>query len=485
MSATVEPVSTEVRDELPAPDSPAAGGFRELIVLALPLVLSSGTQSLMHITDRLFLTAYSSTALAASLPAGILFFTCLAVPFGLAMQLNAFVAQYVGARQHRQASAVVWQGLMLTAVLGGLLSALGPFADSLFLLLGHPREVALLEAEYFRWLCAGAIPALWAAVLSSFFSGRGDSTTVLMVNIAAVGVNVALDYVCIFGWGPVPRLGVAGAAIATSLSALFQSVAFAWLACRPHLRRDYQVLQSWRYDGHLMGRVLWFGLPAGVHLLIDVAAWTAFILLIGQIGQAEGAATNIAFNLNTLAFIPIVGLGIAVSTLVGQRLGENRPDIAEKSVYTAFYLGGAYMIAWSLAYALLPDLLIAPYAWSAAIAAGEGEGGSVAFEQIHATTVTLLKFVAIYSFFDAMVILFGAAIRAAGDTRFAMFVMALCGSLCLLLPTALVWHYRGPDLWLGWTIATSYMVIIGFIFYARFVKGPWRSMRLVETVPID
>lgn len=490
-SAAVAHLSTETEhpvtpagsvETTPQPDQ--RGSYRELLAIALPLVVSSGTQSLMHITDRLCLTGYSTEALAASLPAGILYFTALSLPFGISMQLNAFVAQYEGARRRERIGPVIWQGIWLAILFGSLLTVLGPFSGALFPLLGHPPEIAGLEATYFAWLSAGAIPALIASTLSSFFSGRGETGKVLLGNATAVVVNIILDLLLVFGPGPFPRWGIAGAAIATSLAAVYQCAFFAWLAWRPDTIQEYQLRTGMRIDWPLLGRVLKYGLPAGFHLLIDVAAWTFFVMLIGQVGTVEAAATNIAFNLNTLAFIPIIGLGIAISTLVGQRLGEDRPDLAERSVYKAFVVGGSYMLLWSAVYAGLPDPLLAPFAASAAFA--KTQGPSIHdFNEIYATAVILLRYVAIYSLCDSMAIIFSSAIRAAGDTTFAMWTIASCGSLFLVLPLSVVWWLIGPSLWWGWFIATVYVMILGTVFFARFRYGSWKSMRMIETVPVE
>lgn len=224
-------------------------------------------------------------------------------------------------------------------------------------------------------------------------------------------------------------------------------------------------------DFDLLGRLLRFGLPSGMQMFVDVAGFTVFMLIIGLIGEAELAATNIAFNLNTLAFIPVVGIGIAVSTLVGQRIGEGRPDIAEASTWKAFSLGGAYMLLFGAVYVLLPDLLIWPYAVSA---------NDDNFDGIRSTVIVLLRFVTLYSFFDAMAIIFGSAIRSAGDTRFSLLATGGSAWFLMVLPTWLVWKFYRPDLILSWSFCSLYVIALGFILLARFRHGRWKSMKIIE-----
>ena len=158
------------------------GGYRELLAIAVPMILSSGTQSLMQVIDRVFLTWHSEAAVAAALPAGMLFWSCLSFPFGVVAYANAFVAQYDGARQPGRAASCVWQAAYF-AIAGGILLAFPAYwSGELFRGIGHSAEVQELEVEYFSWICLGAAPALLSTALSAFFSGRGQTRLVLAVN---------------------------------------------------------------------------------------------------------------------------------------------------------------------------------------------------------------------------------------------------------------------------------------------------------------
>lgn len=454
------------------------GGYRELLMLAVPLMVSAGTQSIMHIVDRILLAWYSRDALAAALPAGIVFWAVLSLPFGVAQYVNTFVAQYEGAQRRERVAASVWQGVYFSVLAGGLLTIAAPLGYPLFALIGHESAIASLEADYFYWLSWGAIPALLAAALSCFFSGRGQTLVVSVVNILGVCVNAVLDYAMIFGWGPFPEWGIAGAAIATNLATCVSVAIYVVLLLMPSVERNYRFLSAWRPDPQLFRRMMRYGLPSGYNLFIDIAGFTAFIMIIGWLGKTELAATNIAFNLNTLAFIPVLGMSIAVSTLVGQRIGEGQPHIAAKTARRAFYVSGAYMLAFGLIYVLLPDLLILPYA-------SKSQAGDVPFAELHAVVVVLLRFVALYSFFDAMAIIFGSAVRAAGDTVFSMGFTLFCSTMLLVLPTYLVWRFHGPSLIWCWVFCSLYVIAMGLGFCGRFLQGKWKSMKVIEPLPED
>ncbi len=448
-----------------------AGSYRELLAVALPMVLSASTQSMMHVVDRVYLTWYSKESVAAALPAGILFWSCLSLPFGVISYLNAFVAQYEGAKKPDCVSASVWQGIYFAMFSGLLIMLPAIWSEQIFQAVGHAPAVWHQEATYFRWLCFGGLSALLPAALSCFFSGRGQTMVVLAVNASSVLVNAGLDWAMIFGRGPFPEMGIAGAAIATNLANVYAIVCYAILLTRESFRGPYQFGRHYRFEWRLMRDLFRFGGPSGVQMFLDVAGFTAFIMIIGWIGPNELAATNIAFNLNTLAFTPVIGVGIAVSTLVGQRIGEGRPELAAISTWKGFVFGGGIMLFCGIIYVLFPQLLLIPYSLYA-----KDED----FEGTKQVVVVLLRFVALYSFFDAMAIIFGSAVRAAGDTIFSMFATCACAWGLLVIPTYLTWRWYEPSLFWSWIWCSVYVIALGFLFLTRFLSGRWMTMSIIE-----
>ena len=319
------------------------GSYKEIFTIALPLVISSGSWTIMHFTDRMFLSWYSEDALAASLPAGVTNFTFICFFMGVASYTGTFVAQYYGARQFDRIGRIVWQGVFFSLLSTLLLLPRIPLSLPLFRFIGHPGNIPLLEAQYFRILCYGMGFNLLSTSFSSFFIGLGKTRSVMIVNLMTACFNIVMDYAWIFGkWG-FPRWGIRGAAWATSLSAVLGALVFLGLFMLPENRRTYGTARRIRLDPPLLVRLLRFGIPSGIQFFLDMSGFTLFVLMVGRLGKVELAATNIAFNVNVFAFMPMIGFGIAVSTLVGQYLGRNRPDIAMKCVRRIFKLTILYM----------------------------------------------------------------------------------------------------------------------------------------------
>jgi MATE family, multidrug efflux pump len=449
----------------------SVGGYREVLVIAFPLILSTAAWSVQHFVDRMFLSWYSPEALAAAMPAGMLYFSISCFFMGTAGYVNTFVAQYYGAGRYHRIGPAIWQSIYIS--LFGAIFLLGfiPFAEPIFDLVGHDPMIRENEVIYFQISCLGSGPYVASYAISGFFSGRGKTWPVMWVNFLTTGVNLGLDYLLIFGHAGFPEMGIKGAGIATVIAGVFSfCVFFIWM-CVGDNNRIYRTLTAWRPDKTLFTRLLRYGVPSGVQFFLEMAGFTGFILVVGRLGIASLAATNIAFNINTLAFMPMIGCGIAIAMLVGQYLGMNQPAKAQACVYSGFHLAAVYMGSVAAAYVLIPEIFVAPFA-------AKADPGS--FAEIYRFSVILLRFVAVYSLFDSLNLIFCSAIKGAGDTRFVMLMTTLFSIFVLIVPTYLTVEVFEFGLLSAWVLASVYIALLGITFYLRFRGGKWKEMRVIE-----
>ena len=459
------------------PDLPEAppsqhprGSLAELLHVATPLVISSGSLSLMNVVDRVFLAKLSVDALAASMPAAMLSWTCVSLFLGMAGYTGAFLSQYEGAGKKDRVMLTLWQGIFMSLFGGCLLLPMIWLCPIVFRWMDHPGNVQRLEIEYFSVLCPVAIPILLSTVLSAYFAARKRTTVVMWVNVFISAMNIILDYLLIFGIGPFPELGIRGAALATVMSSFAGSALF-WMMLVPDAKRNgYPLWETLKADLQLLRRMIRFGFPNGVQFLLDIGAFTMFIILIGKLGTLQQAATNVAFTLNSMAFIPTLGMGNAVLTIVGLRVGEGDAPLAARTVWKAFILSGFLMILFSAVCLLFPQVILSPFLHA-------DEKASI--NELQPIVMTLLQFVALYTFFDAMAIIFGSAVRGAGDTMFSLLFTVTCGWLLMVMPTLWIVQ-QGGSLYQCWTACTSFVIVIGLGFLARFLHGKWKSMQVIE-----
>ena len=467
----------------PPPSKYPAGSLRELLAVAVPLAVSTGSVSVAQVVDRAYLARWDPDALAAVMPAGMLHWALMSPFLGVAMTVNTFVAQGTAAGRRGEAAAAVWQGVWVAVIAGACFAALAPLAPAVFAFAGHAPAVERFEAEYFSVLCLGGLPTVASFALAGWHGGRGETRVVMVVNLALAVVNIVLDRVLIFGFGPVPGFGVRGAAAATGLAFAFACGLYFLL-----LAREHGFLDAWRLDRALMRRLLRFGVPTGLHYLADVAALTVFLMLVGRLGADGLAATSLTFNLNSLCFLPAVGLGSAASILVGHRVGEGRPGLAVRTGWLAAAVGGAGMLASGAAFWFFPGPLIELYV---------GDGASFTEDELAAlrsVAPVLLKFVAAYSLFDVLAVVLGGAVRGAGDVTFPLVWTMLCAWGLMVAPTAAVVWWEPLTGWaLGeprvlserqgvvaaWGCAAVYIGVCGLGMAGRFAGGKWRGMSVL------
>jgi len=447
------------------------GGYRELLTLAIPLVLSTSAWSIQHFIDRMFLTWYSAEAIAATMPAGLLNFTIMSLFLGTAGYVNTFIAQYYGSDQLRQIGPALGQGLYIALAGGFFLLLMRPLTEPIFRFIGHGGQVYAYEVIYFRILCLGAFPAIASSAMSGFYSGRGRTWPLVWINLLATAVNLGLDYVLIFGKFGFPSLGVRGAAIATVLSACAQFLVYLVLIARRKYRQKYATDTAWKFNPTLFPRILKYGLPNGIQFFVDIFGFTAFLMIVGKLGTNSLAATNIALNINNLAFLPMIGFGIAVSVRVGQCLGSNQPELAEKSTYSGFHMTLAYMLIFAALYLFFPGMFIRIFAVNT---------DPEIFAPLQDIIRILLRFVALYSIFDTFNIIFAAAIKGAGDTRFVMRMILGLSIFIFIIPSYVTLILLGGSVFTGWMIASFYIGSLGIGFFLRFRGGKWKSMRVIE-----
>ncbi len=448
----------------------AEGGIPELWSMAYPLIISMAAATLMQFVNRVFLSRYSADALAACVPGGILSFTFVCFFLGTTMYTNAFIAQYYGKRKLASVSIALWQGVIL-----GLLSwvaLIGLIPAGLWIInnSSHPPQVKVLEVEYFTILMAGGGFGILNAALGSFFTGRGKTKVTMLVNLGGNILNILLSGILIFGLGPIKSLGITGAGYAFVAGNLFMTLMFTLLIFSRENRELYRTSRLMRFHPKLFLRLLKYGLPNGVGFFLDVASFTVFFFLAGNLDGPSLAANSILATINTMAFMPVLGLGMATLTLVGQRVGQKRHDIAEKTVYNAIRMTFFYVGAISLFFFLCPGVFVNLF----------GSPDAPQYAAILEKSRRLMRILAIFVLFDGIGIVFSDAIKGAGDTRFQMMTASLCAWLVFVPGSYVCVYVLHTPLEYVWGWACVYVFLLALIFWLRFRSNKWREIDILK-----
>ena len=463
--------------------STSPGSFRELFVVSLPLIISAGTHSLMNVSDRVMLAGYtpaksdpgsSLDVIAAVTPAGMLHWTVACIPLGTILYANTFIAQFDGARKPRELTASLWQAVWLAIVTGLLLTLIAPFSHLLFAFAGHSENVVAQESAYFNTLCAGSTLLLLSNALGCFFSGRQKTAVVMCVNVISVVINVVLDYALIFGHWGLPEMGITGAALGTVLARGCDIVMFIFLIRREDRRREFPFRTTWKPDRGLLLKYLRFGVPSGLHFFVDNSGFLLFLLIVGSLSRDAMATTNLAFSVNSLIFVPLLGFGTAVQTLVGHHIGAGLHSAAARTTWNAIRMGIVWTGSAAILLVFFPEISLQPFL----MFADSSVEASQSIESILPGAIQLLRFVAVYSIFDAMAVVFASALRGAGDTLFPMTITVLSSWLVMTLPAWLIVQRSGATIQQLWLTCTAHILLMGTAMLLRFLSGKWKLIKV-------
>jgi len=446
--------------EIPRP-SARAGGVREVAALAAPMVLTQLSQTLMHMTDSAFVGQLGAGELGGLGFAGIWGWTVFCIFSGCASGVQTFVAQAQGAGSERECGAWAWRGLWAIVLPATLLYVVfGIYADPLLGALGASEEVHRHAVAYQHVRPIG-IPALAAfMVLAAFFRGLGDTRTPLVTTILANVVNVVLDYGFVFGRLGFPPLGVAGAALGTSIAEWFEAaMLFAVLLSRRN--RAAFGTSPRRFEPRETERFLRTSAPIGGQWLLDMSAFAIFTTLVARMGTASMAANQAMLSLLSLSFMQAYGISLATSTLVGRYKGANDLLAAERSLASALRLGVGLAVLVATLFVLVPETLLRFYTRDA---------------EVLALGRPLLALGAAFQLFDALGIVASGALRGAGDTRWPFYAQTL-GAWAVRLPLA--WLFAlglGYGVIGAWCAEFVFVAGLGCAFLWRFRSGAWRRV---------
>jgi MATE family multidrug resistance protein len=450
--------------------------YRRVLQVSLPLVISMSSTMIMEFTDRVFLANYSLDAIAAALPAGIAAFLFISIFLGTAQYLNVFVAQYVGSGRSERVGAALWQGIYFALFSAAVMIGLSFLSEPLFALGGHPVEVQVLEAVYFKVLCLGSGILIFGTALSCFYSGRGQTRLVMVITLIGTVFNIPLDYALINGVWIFPEWGILGAGIATVMSWSLVSLIFSLLVFTRNNDRSYKVLTHRSLEMNLFGRLMRYGIPSAIQFSLDIFAFTFFIFMVGRIGKVELAATNMVFSINSLAFMPLMGFSLGTSTLVGQALGCNQIPEALAATRATIHIVLVYISLLFVLFLVFPQPLLELFR--------PQDTASQEFGAISEMGIRLLRFVSAYIFFDALYMVCIGVLKGAGDTRFIMWSIGILSLVVMILPLVIGVHIFGAGLYFAWSCATGFVFFLFITSYWRYRQGRWKGVRVIEHVKV-
>jgi MATE family multidrug resistance protein len=449
-------------------------GIWHVLQVAIPLMVSTACYSIMQFFDRLFLLYYSPTDVGAIVTIGTLVWTLCSLPLGIVTYVTTFVAQYRGAAQEKQIGRSVIHALYISGCCFPFLLAPAFFIEQSLLEFGHAPELAYTEAICFRIYIWSGLGMLVNGVFEGMLVGLEKTRPVMAANIYATVLNIALDPIMIFGWGFIPAMGVEGAALATAISMWAKTAYTLWIVVRLPNVGDFGFRQGWALDFGFIRRFLFFGGPSGLQWFIEGLAIVYFVIVMGRLGEDYLTATSLAFSINLLAFVPIYGLGMGLTSIIGNQLGQQRPAMAKRAEWSALWIAIGFTSLFVVLYTVFPNWLLVLH-----------RGQSDNFAVVEPIIMKFLYFVAIYCVFDAIQIVKVSVLKGAGDTWFVTLTFLITSGLFVWLGGSLDQPGVEPDAvserW--WLALTGWIASLAVVFSLRVAQGKWLGMKVIETPP--
>lgn len=446
------------------PDAPQRATLRSLLTLAGPIVLSRASQTVVGLSDAIMVADLGASALAATSTGAANAFSLLILPMGITFIVSSFSSQLFGSGDAVSARRYGWYGLIVAGLTQLVCFASIPFFGPVLDLLPYEADVRGLMTTYLTWRILSGGAAIGIEALANYYGGLGRTVPGMVTNLIAMGLNVALNWVLINGAGPVPALGVFGAALASTISTLLAFAGFFVFFLREGRGLGRPALAMPEFT-----RMMRFGLPSGFNWLFEFLAFIFFInVVVAGLGTAAVAAFNSVIQLNSVSFMPSFGLASAGAVLVGQAIGAGRKDDVPHVVKLTAGTASVWMASAGLAYLFIPGVLLIPFARGADAAAVMQFG------------VRMLMVSAAWQVFDASATALAECLRATGDTLFPLVVRLVIAWL-VFVPGAwfTVRSFGGGEVGaMVWLVI--YLALLALVLLLRFRSGKWRTLELIE-----
>ncbi len=432
-------------------------------MLSIPMIAEMIMESLFAVVDVYFVSKVSVNAIATVGLTESVMMIIYSIAVGLSMAVTAIVARRVGERKFKRAADASFQAIVLTFIISGVLGIVGfIFAEDVLVLMGGEPELIAEGSGYTKIMYAGNISVVLLFLNNGIFRGAGDASVAMRSLWLANILNIILDPILIFGWGPIPAYGVMGAAIATttgrSIGVLYQFY---------HMANGSSLIKIGIRNMVIRAKTLIelvkvsFG---GIwQFLIESASWIFLVRVMSLFGAEALAGYTIAFRVIVFTLLPSWGLANAAATLVGQNLGAKQPDRAETSVWRIAKYNTLFLVGVAIVFFILADPILGFFTDQA---------------DVKAIGKNALQIICFGYIFFAYGMVMGQAFNGAGDTKTPMFISLFVFWLVqipLAYVLAVTFEWEGSGVFFSIAFAHSLYALIAM---ALFKRGKWKTVEV-------
>lgn len=435
-----------------------------ITVMATPVVLGQLSQTLMGLVDTLMVGRLGEAPLAA-IAVSTLLFSALAMTIkAIDVAAQTFTARRVGARRDTEVGAVLATALTVCLGVGAVCMLVGLiWPEALMRLVTRDPEVRELGRQYLVYRYAGILPFLFFFQAKGVFDGIGWTGIGMGVGIGMNLINMGLNWIFIFGkWGA-PALGVGGAALASTLSGVLAAMVMMGFLLHTPIRRRFRLLCRTNFQRELVMPFLRIAWPPAVQTLGIVIALIVFNYLLGLVSTLAVATGNVVLRIASLSFMPGVGVGAAVQTLVSQSLGRGDPVGARRATLGGVGLAVLFMGVFGVFFLVTPGFFLRLFSQS---------------EGLLREGVPILRLMGLVQVIDAVALALSGAMRGAGLTRAVMMVDVLTGFVLLPPLTYLFGIVMGGGLMGAWLALLTWFTLYAVGMIWLYLRSDWQEVTI-------
>ena len=331
---------------------------RAIFLLAVPMILELMMETTFAVADIFFVGKLGASAVATVGLTETYLFLFYSIAMGLSVAVTAIIARRIGEKNKEDAAKSAVQAIALGVLasipflIAGIL-----FSKELLALMGGDPWVIEEGYKYTQWMLGGNVVIMLLFVINAIFRGAGDAAVAMWVLTIANVINIILDPILIFGWGPIPAMGIEGAAIATNIGRGIGVLMQLWLLFKGGKQIRLSLSQLY-LDAKIMLNILKTSLGGIGQMIISMTSWIFLMRILADIGSEAVAGTTITIRIMMFAMMPAWGLSNAAATLVGQNLGAGNPDRAEATIWKVGTYNMFYLIIVSLLFFFFNEELV-------------------------------------------------------------------------------------------------------------------------------
>jgi len=438
--------------------------YRPLLRRAYPVSLGMLSFTLLSVVDTAMLGRLGAGPLAAAGISSTAYFAIVFSLAGIGIGVQSLVSRRSGENQPVQCGEVFNAGLLLTFVAGVPLVLVAPqLARFVAPVFSNDAAIVRMGETYLHYRFLGSVFFLVNWAYRGFYNGMGDTKKQLIYAVLITGANIVLDYFLIFGHAGFPRMEIQGAAIASSIALGIGTVYLLAASLRSGYRVGCRLYRNVAHFVSWIGPILRLSIPVMAQRFLSETSFFVFFLIISRIGILELAATNVMLSVYHLTIMPALGIAVAAATFVGQGLGANNPEQAERTAWEGAKMAAYLMGGLGLLFIAVPGAVFSIY---------------TSDPQVIAAGRLPLMLLGLTQAFGGVAIVLSNALQGAGNTRFVMLAeLLICGGI--YLPSAyLIGLQFGGGIVGAWTGEYVYWIFLALLVTWKFRKGTWKTIRI-------